>query len=90
MKVYHSLLHRQLGHQSISSIPSVDEMVNEDVALPNEESSNLEETQRYRKNDNTIDLYTKLYRIREYVGSTGRPFSTSPPSSGQLYARSWT
>jgi hypothetical protein len=39
---------------------SVDEMFDEDVALPNEESSVLEEIQRYRKNDNTIDLYTKF------------------------------
>jgi hypothetical protein len=35
-------------------------MFDEDVALPNEESSILEEIQRYRKNDNTIDLYTKF------------------------------
>jgi hypothetical protein len=39
---------------------SVDEMFDEDVALPNEESSILEEIQRYRKSDNTIDLYTKF------------------------------
>jgi hypothetical protein len=39
---------------------NVDEMFDEDVALPNEKSSTLEEIQRYRKNDNTIDLYTKF------------------------------
>jgi hypothetical protein len=39
---------------------SFDEMFDEDVALPNEESSILEEIQRYRKNDNTIDLCTKF------------------------------
>jgi hypothetical protein len=39
---------------------SVESWISSDVALPNEDSSILEEIQRYRKNDNTIDLYTKF------------------------------